>query len=210
MFGRPTYKIENDLRAQGFENVVGMDEAGRGAWAGPVVAAAVVLPPGFKINGLNDSKLLTPAKRAELYPIIVKSALAYGTGVVSEKVIDREGIISATRQAFLQALDMLRGLADYLLVDGTKIFPAALPCQFIVKGDQRVASIAAASIIAKVTRDNLLNDYHRQYPVYGFDCHKGYGTSKHRAMIDAYGYCPIHRLSFEPLVDYNQRLGEEE
>jgi len=209
MFSQPTYKTENRLYKIGYQNIAGLDEAGRGAWAGPVVAAAVVLPPKFKINGLNDSKLLSPAKREELYVIIIKNAVAYSTGIISEKTVDTEGIISATRQAFFKAIKAIENMTDYLLIDGIKIFDHKMPYEFFIKGDNRIASIAAASIVAKVTRDHLLNNYHRQYPVYGFDRHKGYGTAEHRKMIYTHGFCPLHRLSFQPLIDYNHFVDEK-
>lgn len=197
----PTYRYENRLRKKGYNNIVGLDEAGRGAWAGPVVAAAVVLPPKLRIKGLRDSKLLSPARREKLHIYIQKNALSIGIGIVSEKIIDEKGIIEATRSAFLKAINKLPLEGDYLLVDGLKLFEHNTPYEFLIKGDTRVASIAAASIIAKVTRDYILMDYHRQYPDYGFDVHKGYGTKKHREAINKYGLCEIHRMSYRPMVD---------
>ena len=210
MFTRPTYKIENQLYKNGLMKIAGLDEAGRGAWAGPVVAAAVILPPRLGIKGLNDSKLLSPEQREKLYLIIVKNAIAVGTGIISEKLIDSAGIINATRQAFLAAITGIKEQPDYLLIDGIKIFDHHLPSEFLIKGDRRAASIAAASIVAKVTRDHLLIKYHREYPDYGFDQHKGYGTPAHRKMIYTHGFCPLHRMSFKPLVDYNHWANEDE
>ena len=186
MFVRPNYRIENKLYKQGHKNIAGLDEVGRGAWAGPVVAAAVILPPKLKIKGLRDSKLLTSIKRDKLCIFINKNALAIGVGIVSEKVIDKKGIIEATRQAFLRAINKLLIETNYLLVDGIKIFEHKLPLEFFIKGDNRVNSIAAASVVAKVTRDNILKDYHNKYPEYGFDLHKGYGTKQHRRGFDKY------------------------
>ncbi len=201
MIIKPGYKLVNKLFKQGYKRVAGLDEAGRGAWAGPVVAAAVVFSPQIKIKGLMDSKLLTARQRDFLYVKIVKSALAVGVGVVSERVIDQEGIIEATRRAFLKAADKVAEQADYLLVDGVKFFEHDLPAEFLVKGDRKEALIAAASIVAKVTRDRLMLEYHRKYPHYGFDKHKGYGTNFHRRSLDEYGACEIHRQSYQPILD---------
>ena len=201
MFTRPNYRIENKLYKKGYKSIAGLDEAGRGSWAGPVVAAAVVLPPKLKVPGLRDSKLLSPAKRDKLHIYINKNAIGVGVGIVSEKIIDEQGIITATRQAFLQALEKLSTEIDYLLVDGIRIFKYKLPVDFLIKGDNRVMSIAAASVIAKVTRDSILRDYHDKYPKYGFDLHKGYGTRKHKDMLDKHGVCDIHRMSYRPIMD---------
>jgi ribonuclease HII len=203
MFIKPTYRIENKLYQQGYKNIAGLDEAGRGAWAGPVVAAAVALPPKLKIIGLRDSKLLSPNKRDKLYSFINKNALSIGVGIVSEKIIDKFGIIVATRRAFLRALEKVSFKVDYLLVDGTEIFKHKLPIDFLIKGDNRVMSIAAASIIAKVTRDSILKDYHNKYPKYGFNLHKGYGTKQHRRRLNKYGVCDIHRLSYRPMLEFS-------
>jgi len=200
LFG-PTYKYENKLHKQGYQNIAGLDEVGRGAWAGPVVAAAVILPVKMKIAGIRDSKLLSPQNREKLAVYINKQALAIGLGIISEKVIDQQGIIPATRKAFLAAVEQLREKVDYLLIDGIRIFNHSLPNEFLVRGDQRVVSIAAASIIAKVVRDNILRDYHQRYPQYGFDLHKGYGTILHKERLGEYGVCEIHRRSFRPIID---------
>ncbi|NMB48188.1 ribonuclease HII [Candidatus Kuenenbacteria bacterium] len=206
----PNYKIEKELWRRGFRGVAGLDEAGRGAWAGPVVAAAVVLPQNLKINGLKDSKLLTPKKREELFIVINKQALAVGVGIISEQVIDKEGIIAATRQAFITAIEKIKDRVDYLLADGIKIFEHALPTEFYIKGDRKILSVAAASVVAKVTRDNILKDYHQKYPVYGFDQHKGYGTSEHERKLDQHGWCIIHRQSFRPIAEGRWAENREE
>src|SRR3990167_9109754 len=200
LFG-PTYKYENKLYKQGYQNIAGLDEAGRGAWAGPVVAAAVILPARMKIAGIRDSKLLSPQQREKLAVYINKQALAIGLGIISEKVIDQQGIIPATRKAFLAAVERLREKVDYLLIYGIRIFDHRLPNEFLVRGDRLVVSIAAASIVAKVVRDNILRDYHQHYPQYGFDLHKGYGTRLHKERLDEYGVCEIHRRSFRPMIE---------
>ncbi|KKS43254.1 ribonuclease HII [Candidatus Kuenenbacteria bacterium RIFCSPLOWO2_12_FULL_42_13] len=205
MFIFPNYKIENELYRQGYRNIAGLDEAGRGAWAGPVVAAAVVLPPKLKIKGLRDSKLLSLKQREELFVVIKKNALAIGVGIVSEKTIDSEGIIGATRRAFLAAAEKIKEQVEYLLVDGIKFFGHYLPTSFYIKGDRKIISIAAASIVAKVTRDCILIDYHKEYPLYGFDQHKGYGTAQHMESLEKHGPCAIHRQSFRPIFE----LGKE-
>lgn len=209
MFWRPTKKIENKLWQQGYKLVAGLDEAGRGAWAGPIVAAAVILPVRFKIGGIRDSKLLSPRAREKLFVYITKNALGVGVGVVSEKIIDERGIIEANRRAFLAAVDNLAIAAEYLLVDGLKIFEHTLPADFIIRGDQKVASIAAASIIAKVTRDNILKKHHERYPEYEFAQHKGYGTKLHYEKINQYGLSQIHRKTWEPMIRM-EKIGEEE
>jgi ribonuclease HII len=210
MFIYPNYKIEKELCKNGYQGIAGLDEAGRGAWAGPVVAAAVILPAKFKIKGLNDSKLLSPQKREELFVVINRSALAVGVGIISEKIIDNEGIIGATRRAFLEAIEKIKDTADYLLVDGIKIFEHIIPNSFHIKGDRKIASVAAASIVAKVTRDHIMRDYHQKYPLYGFDQHKGYGTASHTRSLDEHGWCDIHRKSFRPIIDRGHKHFEEE
>ena len=203
MLSKPNYRIENKLYRQGYKTIAGLDEAGRGAWAGPIVAAAVVLPPKLKIKGLWDSKLLSSSQREKLHIFISKNALSIGVGVVSESVIDRWGIIEATRRAFLRAIEKLSLDCDYLLVDGVKIFDHQRPVDFLIRGDNRVNSIAAASVVAKVTRDNILRNYHKKYPVYGFEQHKGYGTKLHSQMLAKYGICDIHRKSFSPMMYFD-------
>ncbi|NMC51395.1 ribonuclease HII [Candidatus Kuenenbacteria bacterium] len=210
MFNYPNYKIEKDLWKKGFDCVAGLDEAGRGAWAGPVVAAAVILPRDFRFRGLKDSKLLSPQKREELFVVINKNALAIGVGIVSEKIIDNEGIIGATRKAFLEAVEKIKETADYLLVDGIKIFEHLIPSSFHIKGDRKIASVAAASVVAKVTRDHIMKDYHQRYPHYSFDQHKGYGTAEHAGFLEQHGWCDIHRKSFRPVAEKGYRHFEED
>ncbi len=199
---KPNYRIENKLYRQGYKYIAGLDEAGRGAWAGPVVAAAVILPPKLRIKGVRDSKLLSPRQRERLYILITKQAVTYAVGIVSEKIIDQQGIIPATRQAFLKAVNKLNTEVDYLLVDGIKIFEHNVSNKFYIKGDRHIMSIAAASIIAKVTRDRLLESYHQEFPQYGFNKHKGYGTQMHREKLEEYGLSAIHRRSYYPMMTF--------
>ena len=193
----PTYELEDRARADGFAVVCGIDEAGRGPLAGPVFAAAVVLKPGTDIPGLNDSKKLTEKKREALYDIIIEKALAYGIAMVSEKVIDEINILQATFLAMKGAVEAMELTPDYVLIDGNREPDLGqLPVKTIVKGDSRSANIAAASILAKVTRDRYMMEMDREYPQYGFAVHKGYGTKKHYEALTEHGHCPIHRLSF--------------
>lgn len=174
----------------------GIDEAGRGPLAGPVYAAAVILPPDCVIEGLNDSKKLTEARREKLFDVIVEKAVAYGIGSADEKEIDSLNILQATYLAMRRAVEALPVPCDYAMVDGNRMPPLPVPGETIVKGDAKSASIAAASILAKVSRDRVMMQYHEQYPAYGFNAHKGYGTRTHYAALEAYGPCPIHRLTF--------------
>ena len=192
----PTLQYENELYARGVKLVAGVDEAGRGPLAGPVVAAAVILPEGVLIPGVDDSKKLTAAKREALYDVILASAVAAGTGIVGHEEIDRINILQATYRAMHQALAALSVMPGHVLVDGNRFAGTGIPFTTIVDGDALSHSIAAASIIAKVTRDRLLCDYDRLYPAYGFARHKGYGTAQHRAAILAHGPCAIHRITF--------------
>ena len=173
-----------------------MDEAGRGPLAGPVCAAAVILPKDVQIDGLNDSKKLTDKKRRELFDVITASAVSYGIALVDEKTIDEINILQATFRAMAQAIAQLDPPAQLALVDGNRAADFGLPVCTIVKGDGLSASIAAASILAKVTRDRLMEQYAEQYPQYGFEIHKGYGTKRHYAALREFGPCPIHRMSF--------------
>ena len=184
--------------------MAGLDEAGRGTWAGPVVAAAVVLPAGdpdllAHLDGVRDSKLLTPTRREELLARILEHALAWGVGVVPSGIIDREGIVAATRQAMRQALEGLNPPAEALLIDHLRLPAVDLPQHSLPHGDALVLSIAAASIVAKVYRDRLLQTCDRCCPGYGFARHKGYGTPQHRAALRELGPCALHRFSFAPL-----------
>ena len=182
-----------------YGSVAGLDEAGRGPLAGPLVAAAVVLPDDFDHPLLNDSKKLTDGRRRELLPVIKDSALAFSTGVVTSSEIDEHRMGWAVRASFKRAIEHLADKADLFLVDGNSVPDLGYPCLFIVKGDSKSLSIAAASIIAKVTRDDMLIKAGVEYPEYGFEKHKGYGTADHVAALKKHGPTPIHRMSFEPL-----------
>lgn len=190
-------QFEQILRQQGYQRIVGIDEAGRGALAGPVVAAAVILPINCQISGVTDSKQLTPKKRADLFDEIHCAAVAVGVGRVENKEIDQINILQATMGAMAQAVAQITPAPDYALVDGTHLPEIFLPAEAIPKGDALVQSIAAASIIAKVTRDRLMIELDETYPDYGFQVHKGYGTLLHRQAIAQLGPCPIHRRSFK-------------
>jgi ribonuclease HII len=183
--------------SKGFLNIAGIDEAGRGPLAGPVVAAAVIFPPKSGFAGLNDSKKLSAKKREALFDEI-KGAADVGVGIVSAPKIDEVNIFQATRLAMKEAVEGLAGRPDCLLIDGNIRLDLSLRQQSIKGGDGEVASIAAASIIAKVTRDRLMIKYHQQYPQYGFDSHKGYGSKKHMEALREHGLSPIHRKSFKP------------
>jgi ribonuclease HII len=189
-------RFEAELWAAGVEHVAGVDEAGRGPLAGPVVAAAVVLPRELRIEGINDSKQLTPARREELYGLILADAVGVGVGSASEKVVDEINILAATFQAMRDAVAALAGVPDHVLVDGNPIRGLDIPQTALPRGDERSTVIAAASIVAKVTRDRLLVEYDAVYPGYGFARHKGYGTAEHVAALARLGPCEIHRLSF--------------
>ena len=192
----PLWEIENALYERGFTAVCGIDEAGRGPLAGPVCAGACILPRGLVIEGLNDSKKLTEKKREALYEIITAQALAWAVCMVDEKTIDEINILQATYRAMRGAAEQLSIQPELCLVDGNRDPGLGLPTQTVVKGDASCASVAAASILAKVTRDRLMVQYDAQYPGYGFAVHKGYGTKAHYAAIEALGICPIHRRSF--------------
>ena len=181
---------------EGYQLVAGIDEAGRGPLAGPVVAAAVILPPGYLNSEINDSKKLSAAKREELYEIINKEAVAIGMMVVDADIIDRVNILQATLQAMRDAVLELPTSPDFLLIDGNQRVPILTPQKPIVKGDALSISIAAASIIAKVSRDRIMEMYHRQFPQYNFQQNKGYGTKEHLDAIKQFGICKIHRKSF--------------
>lgn len=192
----PTLEIEQLLWQNGYRFVAGIDEAGRGPLAGPVVAAAVVFEPGKLIEGVRDSKQLSEKKREALYQVIVDECLAYGIGIVPPEEIDRINIRNATFKAMRKALGAMKQVPDFLLIDGEELPDSLYPQEAIVGGDDKSFTIAAASILAKVTRDRLMREYHLQYPQYHFDRHKGYGTQLHREMILKYGPSPIHRKSF--------------
>lgn len=190
------WEIENSLYSNGFRAVCGVDEAGRGPLAGPVCAAAVILPRGLELPGLNDSKKLTDKKRRELFPIIKEQAIAYGIGFATQEEIDNINILQATFLAMQRAIDQLEGKADYALIDGNREKDFGLPVRTVVKGDSLSANIAAASVLAKVTRDDLMLEMAKEYPEYGFEVHKGYGTKAHYEALRAHGPSPIHRMTF--------------
>lgn len=187
------WEIEDSL---GLQVICGVDEAGRGPLAGPVCAAAVILPKHLQIPGLTDSKKLTDKKRRELFPMIQEQAIAYGIGLASESEIDEINILQATFLAMRRALDQLSVRPEIALIDGNRETDFGLPVKTVVKGDSLSANIAAASILAKVTRDNLMVELAEKYPEYGFEIHKGYGTKAHYEALGTYGPCPIHRRSF--------------
>ena len=190
--------VENALRRLGFNRVAGVDEVGRGCLAGPVVAAAVVLDPSAHVPGLADSKLVPPDEREVLAALIIGRATAWAVAVVDVAEIDRLNIHRASLLAMRQAVGALAPLPDAVLVDGFRIPDLAIPQRGIVKGDRRCAAIAAASIVAKVTRDRLMKDLHAQDPRYGFARHKGYATAEHLDAVARYGYSAVHRRSFRP------------
>ena len=190
------WQIEEEVSAEGFCAICGIDEAGRGPLAGPVCAAAVILPRDAEIPGLNDSKKLTDKKRRELYPIIMEKAIAYGIGFADEKEIDEINILQATFLAMERALQSLQVKPDFALIDGNRAKDFGLPVRTVVHGDSLSASIAAASVLAKVTRDDVMLKMAETYPQYGFDVHKGYGTKVHYEALRQHGPCPIHRMSF--------------
>lgn len=187
------WEIEDSL---GLHVICGVDEAGRGPLAGPVCAAAVILPKHLQIPGLNDSKKLTDKKRRELFPVIQQQAIAYGIGLASEAEIDEINILQATFLAMRRALEQLTVLPEIALIDGNRETDFGLPVKTVVKGDSLSANIAAASVLAKVTRDNIMVELAQQYPEYGFEIHKGYGTKAHYEALRTYGPSPIHRRSF--------------
>lgn len=190
------WEIEEGLYSDTVTVIAGVDEAGRGPLAGPVCAAAVILPRGLVIDGLNDSKKLSDKRRRELMPIIKQEALAYGIAFASEKEIDEINILQATFLAMKRALSRLNGMADFALIDGNRATDFGLPVQTVIKGDSLSANIAAASILAKVTRDDYMLELAKQYPGYGFEIHKGYGTKAHYEAIDRLGISPVHRRTF--------------
>ena len=190
------WEIENTYYSDTVTYICGVDEAGRGPLAGPVCAAAVILPRDLEIPGLTDSKKLTDKKRRELFPIIKEQAIAYGIGFASEQEIDEINILQATFLAMQRAIDQLEGKADMALIDGNRQKDFGLPALTVVKGDSLSASIAAASVLAKVTRDDLMLEMAETYPEYGFEIHKGYGTKAHYEALRKYGASPIHRRSF--------------
>lgn len=193
-------KLENKARRQGFKLIAGIDEAGRGPLAGPVVAAACIIPKEVLIMGIDDSKKLLPRKRQEIYKQIVNDPrICYSVGLIEPEEIDKINIYQATIQAMLLAIDGLATVPELLFIDGMQIPHPKIPSQKIVGGDALSHSIAAASIIAKETRDRIMVEYHAKWPEYGFDMNKGYGTEGHLTALKKHGPCPIHRRSYEPV-----------
>lgn len=190
------YLYEDQAKTEGYTAVCGIDEAGRGPLAGPVFAAAVILPEHADIPGLNDSKKLSAKKREELFAVIESTALSYGIGFATEQEIDKINILQATFRAMKRACDALSVHPDLALVDGNRIPPMDVPVRTIIKGDSLSANIAAASILAKVSRDRLMLQVDELYPEYGFAKHKGYGTALHIEMLQKFGPSPVHRRSF--------------
>ena len=202
---RDLWDYETKAREKGYRLVAGADEAGRGPLAGPVVAAAVVLPADAILQGLNDSKKLSPTRREELFPKIQTQAVVYGVAVVNPEGIDKINILQAALLAMQQAVEQLQPVPDLLLIDGNQKTASSIEQWAIVKGDSKSLSIAAASVLAKVTRDHIMQDYHHLYPQYEFARHKGYGTKLHRDLIAKHGPCPIHRNTFKGVAEYLNR-----
>mgnify|MGYP000879588999 CR=1 FL=1 len=193
------YRYEKMALEEGYRLVAGVDEAGRGPLAGPVVAAAVILPLDFYLPQINDSKKLSVSVREKLYGEIEKNAIALGKAVIPCEVIDEKNIYQATKQGMYEAIASLEPQPDKILIDAMPLQGLATSTLSIIQGDAKSASIAAASIVAKVTRDRMMLEYDSQYPLYGFARHKGYGTKEHILALEKYGPCPIHRRSFEPV-----------
>ena len=194
--------FEKKATENGYKEIAGIDEAGRGPLAGPVVSAAVILPPAFSVAGVIDSKKLSAKKRVQLYQEIYSQAVSVGIGIVDPVEIDRINILQASLLAMSMATDNLRPRPECLLIDGPFRIPSHLPQKPIAKGDTLSVSIAAASIVAKVTRDRLMERYHEYYPQFDFFRHKGYPTRAHKEAIRKFGYCPIHRRTFKGVKEY--------
>lgn len=197
-----TLLFEKSAYSKGFAHIAGIDEAGRGPLAGPVTAAAVILPVGVTIIGVDDSKKLSPAKREKLFKIIMEQAISVGIGIVTQVEIDQINILQATRRAMLTAVWQLTPQPDYLLIDGISTIDSSIPQKTIKKGDSLSLSISAASIIAKVTRDRFMIEMDTKYPGYGFAGHKGYGSAAHLDAIRRLGPSPIHRLTFRGVKEH--------
>lgn len=195
------FRYERELYAKGYQAIAGIDEVGRGPLAGPVVTACVILPKDCKIAGLNDSKKIPKSKHKAIYQAVIDSALGVGIGIVEQEMIDQVNIYEATKIGMLEAVQQIKGQVttpDYLLIDAMKL-GTQIPQQSIIKGDANSLSIAAASIVAKVTRDRIMADYDQQFPGYGFAQNAGYGTAEHLEGLKKYGVSPIHRKTFEPI-----------
>lgn len=197
-----TLAFEKAARMQGFLHIAGVDEAGRGPLAGPVTAAAVILPEELRIRGVDDSKKLSPHKREQLFDVIMSRALSVGVGIVAPDVIDSINILQAARRAMLEAVQQLLPQPDFILIDGISTISTAIPQKTVKKGDSLSLSIAAASIIAKVTRDRLMLEMDARYPGYGLAGHKGYGSARHLEAIRLLGPSPIHRLTFAGVKEH--------
>ena len=190
-------QIEDELYSSGANLICGIDEAGRGPLAGPVIVGAVIMPRDSMIEWVNDSKKISEKKREKLFDVITEEAIAYGVGIIDQKEIDRINILNATKEGLTMAVKELNPKPDLIIVDAlSKIDTEGIPYKSIIKGDAKCYSIACASIIAKVTRDRIMRQWDEVYPQYGFIKHKGYGTAAHIAAIKEYGLCPLHRLSF--------------
>ena len=196
----PTDEFELEARRRGCRRIAGLDEAGRGPLAGPVVAAAVILPSRCRLVGVNDSKQVSESERTRLYEVIVRRAHGIGVGIATEREIDHLNILEATRLAMRRAVGLLTPPADCLLIDAVSLPDVGIPSRSIIKGDTLSLSIAAASIVAKVTRDRMMAAYHWTYPDYNFLSHKGYGTEEHLQRLAQYGPCAIHRRTFAPVA----------
>lgn len=203
------YSYEYELQKQGIKYIAGVDEAGRGPLAGPVIAAAVILPLGCFIEKLNDSKKLSPVSREQVYKEVMDKAIAVNMSFIDEKIIDRINIYQASMNAMYNAIYGLSTRPEEVLIDAMPLDDLDIPHLSIVKGDAKSASIAAASIVAKVERDHLMDEYDKEYPVYGFAKHKGYGTKEHIKALNEYGPCPLHRRSFEPIKSMCKNLRGE-
>lgn len=190
-------EIEKDLYQKGFKNICGIDEAGRGPLAGPVVVAGVIMPKDSMIEGVNDSKKVTEKRREKLYDLIIEEAISYSISIVGQDIIDDINILNATKMGVTEVVDKLELKPDLIVIDALNhINTRQIPYESIIKGDAKCYNIAAASILAKVTRDRIMRQWDEVYPQYGFTSHKGYGTAKHIQAIKEYGLCPIHRRTF--------------
>jgi len=199
----PSFSLEQSLFKKGYKIIAGIDEAGRGAWAGPLVVAAVILPKDFALRGwgVKDSKRLSFQARRQSYKLIIKNSVSWNISVIENTIIDQIGLSQANQKAVLESFAGLNVEPDYLLIDEMKA-ETFKPAAFIINGDQKIASIAAASILAKVTRDEIMKKLHLKFPSYGFSRHKGYGTRLHQALLAKYGVCEIHRKSYKPIKKY--------
>ena len=201
------YKYERELNDKGITKICGVDEVGRGPLIGPVVASAVILPKNFKLDGLTDSKKLSEKKREEFYKVIKEKAISIGIGIINEKRIDEINIYEATKEAMYEAINNLNVKPEHILIDAMKL-DLDIPSTSIIKGDLLSISISAASVIAKVTRDHMLYEIDKEYPMYDLKNNKGYGTKKHMEAIKKYGITKYHRLSYKPVCDYKDKINE--